>query len=104
MRIGSNIIIAGPGSNSSTVYNFVDKTQKSGGPLNAIKGFFGMGRMGGHNLAFGGQDYYGDYNIFDEVEEWDEAAEEWTVREETMKNPRFAFGSVSVPESVICMS
>ena len=104
MRIGSNIIIAGPGSNSSTVYNFVDKTQRAGGSLNTIKGWLGMGRMGDHNLAFGGSDIDNDLTPLDEVEEWDEAAEEWTDREETLKIPRYGFGSVSVPESVICMS
>ena len=61
-----------------------------------------MGRVGEHNLAFGGQDYYPDYAIFDEVEEWEEPGEEWTVREETLKNPGYNSGSVSVPETQEC--
>ena len=62
--------------------------------------------VGGHYqriLAMGGitSGWTGDYDL-DTIEEWNEETSKWSVDPIKLKNPKFRFGAVAVPQSMIC--
>ena len=112
MRTGSNVVIAGGVDQdgrklaSTTILSIEDKSQRPGGDMSLARSAFQMVKHGDKLLALGGDRGLdsGDFGGpgLDLVEEWNEATEEWTAREDLrMDTNRLLFGAVDAPRSAV---
>ena len=112
MRTGSNVVIAG-GLDldqhllaSTTILSIEHKSHRPGGDMSLARFSFQMVRHEDKLFALGGGGGLasGDYEgpALDLVEEWNEATEEWTAREDLrMDTNRLLFGAVDAPRSAV---
>ena len=77
----------------------------SKGNLNYGRMWFGMHVVGGRFprvLAVGGSGQKAGFGGLDSIEEWNDEKEEWTIIPISLEKSRSSFGSLALPESIIC--
>merc|ERR1712004_423124 len=107
-RIGDTVVVAGGVSpfftimDSTTLLDLSTREQRDGGAMSSPRTWFGMARVNGKVLAFGGT---AGVDPLDSIEEWDSGSESWLPLEnEKMATAMHGFASMHVKQDDFCGS
>jgi len=101
-RIGDTVVVAGGVSpfftimDSTTLLDLSTREQRDGGAMSSPRTWFGMARVNGKVLAFGGT---GGVDPLDSVDEWDPESDSW-AQDQDRRIPTAMYSFPAIPVKI----